>query len=304
MPPGRFIALFACLWIYPASAAPRVVTSIAPVHSLVSSVMQGVSEPDLLVPPGASPHTFALAPSDMQALYAADLIVWVGTPLERFLIKPLRILEDPGARVTLAELPGVRLLKLRPGGKDNGGNFTPSRTPMGSDPHLWLDPRNARAIVTHVAKRLAMIDAANAQRYQSNAQGTLARLDALDALIEQRLAPVKRLPFVVFHDAYQYFERRYGLNAAAVITSDPEVSPGARRIVGVRALIEAQDVRCVFGEPQFNPALVETVLEDTGARRGMLDPEGADIAPGADAYFVLMQRLADALTACLAKKAP
>lgn len=298
------LLLLASLYLSPAGATPRVVVSIAPVHSLVASVMRGVAQPELLVPVGASPHAFALAPSDMRALYDADLIVWVGRPLERFLIGALNTIDNPGARITLAALPGMDLLKLRPGSHEHSGKFVSSHTSSGVDPHLWLDPRNARVIVTHIARRLAAIDAANAQRYAANARATIARLDALDARIARRLEPVKRLPFVVFHDAYQYFERRYHLNAAAVIASDPEVSPGARWILDVRELIEAKNVRCVFGEPQFNPALVKTVLEDTGARRGTLDPEGADITPGADAYFILMERLADSLKQCLAKRTP
>ncbi|MBA2490307.1 MAG: zinc ABC transporter substrate-binding protein [Gammaproteobacteria bacterium] len=303
MSAGKYITLLllACLYTMHVSAAPRVVASIAPVHSLVASVMRGVAEPELLVPAGASPHAFALAPSDMRTLYDADLIVWVGRPLERFLIRPLNAIGNPSAQVAVAALPGMGLLKLKDSGEERDGGFMESRTTRGADPHLWLDPRNARLIVTHVARRLAALDPGNARHYATNAKATIARIDDLDARIERRLASVKHLPFVVFHDAYQYFERRYGLSAVAVIQSDPEISPGARWILEVRAAIETEHVRCVFGEPQFNSALVETVLEDTGARRGTLDPEGADIIPGPDAYFILMRRLADSLLGCLAK---
>jgi len=306
MTAGKFITVLvlACLYTSHAGAAPRVVASVAPVHSLVASVMRGVAEPELLVPAGASPHAFALAPSDMRALYDADLIVWVGRPLERFLIKALNTIGNPGAQVAVAALPGMGLLKLEDSDDERGGGYVESRTTRGADPHLWLDLRCARLIVTHIARRLAAIDASNARHYAANARATIARLDDLDARIERRLAPVKHLPFVVFHDAYQYFERRYGLNAVAVIQSDPEVSPGARWILEVRESIKTEHVRCVFAEPQFNSALVETVLEDSSAHRGTLDPEGADITPGPDAYFILMQRLADALHDCLATKTP
>jgi len=299
----KFIALLllACVYTSHVSATPRVVASIAPVHSLVASVMRGVAEPELLVSAGSSPHAFALAPSDMRALYDADLIVWVGRPLERFLVKSLHTIGIPGAQVAVAELPGMDLLKLRRDGVESGGGFVESRATRGADPHLWLDPRNARLIVTYVARRLAALDARNAQQYAVNARATIARLNDLDARIERQLAPVRHLPFVVFHDAYQYFERRYGLNTAAVIQSDPEASPGARWILDVREAIETEQVRCVFAEPQLNSALVNTVLEDSGARRGSLDPEGADIASGPEGYFILMQRLADSLHGCLAK---
>jgi zinc transport system substrate-binding protein len=279
-------------------AAPDVMVSIAPVHSLVAAIMEGVGNPELLVPPGASPHSFALRPSDMRGLHAADLVIWIGASLERFLAKPLTTLDETTARMAVAKLPGIELLSTRQGDWDDAEQAETAHR-HAIDPHLWLSPANARVIVTQVAERLVRIDPANAQRYRANANRTLRRLMGLDAGLKRELEPVKNVPYVTFHDAYQYFEEHYGLSPAGSITTSPEITPGARRIVRIRELVETGDVRCVFSEPQFTPALAQTVLEDTRANHGVLDPEGTGIPPGPDAYFMLMERVAESLIDCL-----
>lgn len=279
-----------------AKAAPDVVVSVAPLHSLVAAVTEGVLSPDLLVPSGASHHAYALRPSDALSLHAADLVIWIGEPLERFLVKSLATLDESTERMAVARLPGIELFNTRQGGDWRDAHFIQGR---GIDPHLWLSTDNARVIVRSVATRLAKMDPANAERYRANAERTLRRLAELDANLTSRLERIKGIPYIVFHDAYRYFEERYGLAPVGAITSDPDHSSGARRIVQIRDLIESADVQCVFSEPQFQPALVRTVLEDTGARRGVLDPIGANIEPGPDAYFTLMNRLAESLLECL-----
>jgi zinc transport system substrate-binding protein len=168
------------------------------------------------------------------------------------------------------------------------------------DPHLWLDPDNARAMVAAVAGRLAAIDPANAGAYRANAGALDARIAEADAALAERLAPVADVPYVVFHDAYQYFERHYGLAAVGSVTIGPERRPGARRLTEIRERIVSLDAACVFREPQFAPDLVETVVEDTGARVGTLDPLGSDVGPVPEAYPRLLRALADDLLACLA----
>jgi zinc transport system substrate-binding protein len=291
-------------------AAARVAVSIAPLHSLVAGVTAGVSEPDLLVPGGVSPHTYTLRPSDARALAAADLVVWVGPDLERFLDKPLAG-RSPQALLTAMRLPGITLREAREGGAweghadhvDEGGHAGGHDEDDGHhhDPHLWLDPLNARRLVEAVAAALSRLDPGNAAAYAANRERMVGRLDALHARLDQQLAPVRERPFVVFHDAYYYFEARYGLNAAGSVTVSAERAPGARRLNAIRAKVRSLGATCVFAEPQFRPTLVSVVLEGSGARLGLLDPVGAQLAPGPDLYFELLQGLADGLAGCLAQ---
>jgi zinc transport system substrate-binding protein len=169
-----------------------------------------------------------------------------------------------------------------------------------TDPHVWLDPDNARVMVEVIAERLAALDPANAEAYRANAEALDMRIAETDAALAERLAPIRDLPYVVFHDAYHYFERRYDLAAVGSVTISPDRRPGARRLSEIRGKVETLDAACVFREPQFAPDLVETVVEDTGADVGSLDPLGAGLAPGADLYPRLLAALADDLLDCLA----
>jgi zinc transport system substrate-binding protein len=300
-----------------AAEAPRVVASILPIHALVAGVMRGVGRPVLLLKGGASPHTYALKPSDAQALASARVIVWIGEDLEQFLVRPLKTLGRRAHKVELMEAKGVALLKARRGGiwgehrhgheehgEHHGKEEHGEHHGHGEvDAHLWLDPRNAKAMTAAIATALIKADRANAATYLANAARLAEKLDALDRELDRAVAPVRAAPFVVFHDAYQYFERRYRLNAAGAITLDPGRTPGARRLAAIRKTIRTRKARCVFAEPQFQPRLVTTVIEDTGARAATLDPLGAGIPPGEEAYFTLMRRLAADLVGCL-KRGP
>lgn len=312
-------SLLLFLWAVPvpclaaeAAGAPRVVASIAPVHSLVAGVMAGVGTPELIVKRGGSPHSYALRPSEARALAAAQVIVWVGPSLESFLAKPLATLGGKARVLTLAEAPGVRLLPAREGGVWESEEGEPEEEAEHDhahahdhgtyDPHLWLDPQNAKAIVRTVVDALGKADPSHLAAYRSNGRQLEARLDALQADLDKQLAPVRKIPFVVFHDAYQYFDRRFGLNAVGSITVSPEQAPGVRRLEETRAKIVARHARCVFSEPQFRPQLVATLIEGTTARSGVLDPEGVDLPPGPEAYFTLMRRMGDQLRDCLGEK--
>lgn len=315
------LALTALLSAAPAWAeAPKVVVSIKPIHSLVASVMQGVGEPALLVRGGASPHTYTLKPSDAKSLSAADLVVWVGPEMEGFLEKPLSANAAKAKVLTLLTVPGMLLLDARETGAwephDHGHGHEDHKAKEGAkegakhghddehehdevNTHLWLDPANARRIVTATADALAARDPANAEAYRSNAERTAQSIDALDAELKAALAPVANKPFVVFHDAYQYFEARYNLSGVGSITVNPDRRPSAKRLSAIRAKIAGLEASCVFAEPQFEPALVRTVTEGTKARTGVLDPEGADLAEGVALYPALMRNLAASLRACL-----
>lgn len=267
-----------------AAAAPKVVVSIKPLHSLVAGVMEGVGAPTLLLSGAASPHVHSLRPSGARALAAADIVFWLGPELEAFLERPLASLAGEARVVRLGALPGLT-------------------HPPGGAAHVWLSTANAGVIAAAAARALAERDPENAASYAANGADLAVRLQALDAELRARLAPVAGRPFVVFHDAYRYFVAAYGLNEVAAVAVDPQRRPGARRLMEVRARIAATGARCVFTEPQLSPALAATVVEDTGARLAELDPLGADLAPGAALYFTLMRRLGTALADCLGETA-
>jgi zinc transport system substrate-binding protein len=289
---------------------PRVVASIKPVQSLVAGVMAGVGSPELIVPGNASPHVYTLRPSDARKLDAAQVVFWVGEMYEGFLEKPLEALAGRARVVTLSEAEGVTLLRAREGGAweshaphghshgHKGGKH--DHAAREDDGHLWLDPENAKAIASAAARALSEADPANAGRYVANADSLKQRLAELDRTVAARLGPVGKQPYVVFHDAYQYFERRYGLAPAGSITVAPEGKPGAKRVQQIRAKMTKLGARCIFAEPQFEPSIVRTIAADTKAKAGVLDGLGADLPEGPDLYFTLVQRLAGSLADCLA----
>ena len=307
MPRSRFMSLAALLgvvgMISPAAAAPKVVVSIKPIHSLVAGVMAGVGEPDLIVAGGVSPHAYSLRPSAAQRLEAADLVFWIGPIFEGFLVRPLGALAGRAEVVELDRAPAITLLPAREGGAweadaDEHAHGK-SASALEQDGHLWLDPANAKAILRLAVERLSARDPENAARYAANGAALERRVDALDERLRQRLAPVQDVRFVVFHDAYHYLERRYRLAAIGSITVDPERRPSAKRLQAIRDKVLRLGARCVFSEPQFEPRLVQTVIDGTRANTGVLDPEGAALPRGPDLYFTLMNGLADALVTCL-----
>lgn len=296
-----------------AFAAPAVVASIGPVHALVAGVMEGVGTPRLLIRGAGSPHAYALKPSEARAVAEADRLFWIGPPIESFLPRVIENLA-PGTAVALAERAGLTLLPPRAAGpwqtpahddhqeheQEHHGHHDHAHDDA-YDGHVWLDPANAARMVATIADELRASDPANGPRYQANAAALEARLEALDRALRTALEPVRAVPYVVFHDAYHYFEARYGTHAVGAIAVSPERPPSARRLSEIRARIVESDIRCVFAEPQFPARVVDAVVEGTGARSAVLDPLGADIAPGTDAYFTLMHTLADSLVRCLSR---
>ncbi|MBY5462120.1 zinc ABC transporter substrate-binding protein [Rhizobium leguminosarum] len=291
-----------------AADAPVVVTSIKPIHSLVSAIMQGVGEPKLIVDGAASPHTYNLKPSNARALQDAKVIFWVGPGLEAFLEKPLQALGRDASTAELDNAPGLVKLPFREGGAFEPHDDAPEHEHDHAeadhdhdafDTHLWLDPMNAKAMAAMITTTLVAADPANALTYQGNAKALNDRLDALDAEIKGIVAPVKGKPFIVFHDAYQYFEHRYGIRVAGSITVSPETIPGAERVSEIRHKVGELGATCVFAEPQFEPRLVNVVIEGTRAKSGVLDPEAATLKAGPDLYFTLMRGIADSMKDCL-----
>ncbi len=279
----------------------HVVVSVAPLHSLVSGVMAGLGVPKLLVRGAASPHDTSLRPSDARALTRARVVIWAGPALEIFLVQAVAVLARDARVVTLTEEASLHRLPL-PGarvGNGAGNGAGAGSGPGAVDPHLWLDPANAGRMVAIFAAALAEADPDHGAAYRANATRLAERLAALDAELRDRLAPVRQVPHMVFHDAFAYFTARYGLNQVGVVAVNPGVRPGARHLSALRRRIRERRVACVFAEAQFNPALVAAMTGGTGARVATLDPLGAGLAPGPEAYFVLMRALAAALVDCL-----
>lgn len=282
----------------------HVVTSIKPIQSLVAMVMESVSEPALIVKGAASPHAYSMKPSDAEALAQANVVFWGGHQLEHFLEKPLSTLGANARAIALLDEPTINKLKPR-----DGGTFEPDRDGDADhaegdavDPHFWLDPENGRAALQIIASTLEQADPANAARYADNATKADASLRALETSIGKELEPVKGKPFIVFHDAYHYFEARFGVRAAGSITVSPDVQPGAARIAEMEDKIRSLGAVCIFSEPQFEPKLVDTVAAGSHALKGVLDPVGADLADGPSLYPTLLQNLAANLKDCLNKE--
>lgn len=274
--------------------------------------MEGAGEPKLLVGSGASPHTYSLKPSDARALQDAQLFFWVGEDLETFLIKPLASLPRSARIIKLAEAPGVELLGSRqstlaqehvqPDDGRHESDVNDDHRPVHgrADMHVWLDIDNAKAIIQAIAAALVEADPGRAGLYRSNAEHTQARLHDLDQELRSALTPVASRPYIVFHDAYRYFERRYGLTSVGSITVSPERQPSVQRVAAVRKRIIESNAACIFGEPQFEPTLIKTLTEGTDIRVGVLDAEGGtEVEPDPQAYFTIMRNIGKALTTCL-----
>jgi zinc transport system substrate-binding protein len=303
-----------------ATAEPlKVAVTIAPVHSLAAAVMEGLGEPKLLVRAGSSEHSYSMRPSDARELNEAQIVIRVSDRLETFLNKPIAALSKAATVVTLADIPGLTLLPPREGGtfeahvhrheshahgegERGAGADAHDEDAQGEadiDLHLWLDPDNAARIADRIAEALGQVRPEEAAAYKANAEKLKERLAALDVELKGQLAGLGSASFIVFHDAYQYFEARYGIKAAGSITVSPERQPGAARLKAIRAKIAEASSACVFAEPQFEPKLVARLIEGTKAKSGTLDGLGANLPEGPDLYFAMMRGLAASLKGCL-----
>lgn len=348
----------------------RVLTSIKPIHSLVSGVMSGVGEAELLLDGASSPHTYSLKPSQARSLQEADVIFWVSDELEVFLEKPLETLGQNARIVALEDVPGLTKLAFREGGafdahEDHGaheghaahedhedheehadhedhenhedhekhaahddhkehaaheehkeheaqneqhehhddkeeGHHAEAHEHAESDPHIWLDPVNAGLLVSHIASVLSDKDSANAAKYNANAAAMQEQLTLLASDVDALLKPVADRPFVVFHDAYHYFEDRFGLQAAGSLTISPETMPGAARLAEIKQKLNDVEAACIFSEPQFQSRIVDVAREGTNAKAGLLDPLGVDLEKGPDLYDQLIREMANSFHDCLA----
>ncbi|GLQ26277.1 zinc ABC transporter substrate-binding protein [Sulfitobacter pacificus] len=371
--------LFLALSLLPAVAradVPAVAVDIAPVHSLVSRVMQGVGTPDLVIPAGASPHGYAMRPSEARSLSGADLVVWVGAGLTPWLADPIEALAPNAEKLALMDAQGMSLLGFREGagfgeaghdhghghddhghddkdheghddhahedkdheghddhahedkdheghddhahedkdheghddhahedkdheGHDDHGHEGHAHHGDGQDPHIWLDPANAAVALDAIAKALAALDPGNAPTYLENAQQGQAELAELTQELTSQLSEAKGRPFIVFHDAYHYFEARFGTEAVAAVSAGDAATPGPARISALRAQVTEAAPVCAFAEPQMNTALLQTVFEGQDTKLAMLDPLGATLTPGPDLYGEMIRGIATSMAECL-----
>ena len=318
-----------------------VVSSIRPIHSLVSGVMGDIAQSHLLVSGGDSPHTYALKTSDARLLQSADIVFWVGEDMESFLDKAISSLSPEAKIVALSEVPNLVLLPVREGGvweahdhdhhdddghaghdevkgheheeehhgeehheeshatHDDDAHHDESKDHEEMGMHVWLDPQNAIVMVEAIAKALSEVDRDSADIYRRNADLMIERLEALTKQISTQLAGLEQRRFIQFHDAFQYLENRFSLNAAGSITLNPERQVGAGRVQAIRQRIIDERVVCIFTEPQFEPKLVNVITEGLAIKVASLDPIGLDFLPGPDLYFSLLIRNSDALKSCL-----
>jgi len=279
----------------PANADVKVVTSIKPIHSLASYLMDGVGKPDLIVDGYASPHGFALKPSHAKMLQNADLIFWVGEDLENFLEKPLKSIAKKAEKIELMEIKGLNKLKFRERnifeGHDDHGHAHGEY-----DPHIWLDPHNAEVMVEEIANQLAAIDPQNADAYKKNSKNAI---DDIEKLIKETKKEMKKgISYIVFHDAYQYFEKEFNVSALGALTLNTDVAPGAKQISEIKEIIEHENVKCLFSEPQFNPDIIKSIAKGTNVKVGVLDPLGANLENGKELYFKLIKDISSSLKKC------
>ena len=331
--PIIFSILSILTFFTPANAEIKVVASIKPIHSLASYLMDGIAKPDLIVDGYASPHGFAMKPSHAKMLQNADLIFWVGEDLESFLEKPLSSIAKKAEKIELMDIKGLQVLKFRERnifdehdhddhghddhgkkeddhddhGHDDHGKKEDDHDDHGHDdhdghahgefdPHIWLDPINAKAMLNEMAEHLIENDPKNEAKYKSNLAKALQEIDKLTIDVMTDLS--SSVASIVFHDAYQYFEKRFNVNILGAFTVNTDVMPGAEQLAEIREIIEHDKVACVFSEPQFNPDIIKAVAKDMNIKTGVVDPLGATLDPGKDLYFKLIRNMSASFKGC------
>ena len=299
-----------------ANAEIKVVASIKPIHSLASYLMDGVAKPDLIVDGYASPHGFAMKPSHAKMLQNADIVFWVGEDLENFLEKPLNSIATKAEKIEFMDLKGLVKLKFRERNifddhddhdhdehakKDDHDDHDHHDGHEGHhhgefDPHIWLDPINAKTILFEMSKHLIENDPKNEATYRANLSKAYKEIDKLTANVSSELT--NSVASIVFHDAYQYFEKRFDVNILGAFTVNTDVMPGAEQLAEIREIIEHDKVACVFSEPQFNPDIIKAVARDMNIKTGVVDPLGATLNPGKNLYFDLIKNMSSSFKGC------
>ena len=271
---------------------PAVVTDIAPVQSLVAMVMQGLGTPEMIVTPGGGAHGVALRPSQARALQGADLVIWMGPELTPRLSKPIKTLAGRAVQLQLLDAPNTHLLSLR---EDDGHNHDSDGH---HDPHAWLDPENGHLWLGLIAELLAAQDPENAPRYRANALAGQAGLVVLQSELTALLKPMKRRAYVTFHDAYQYFENRFGLSPVGAVSASDAGNPGPARVARLQERLAKAGKYCAFSAPQFDPGMLQAVTGRDDLSIIPLDPMGAQLTVGPGLYPALLRDMAQAFAGC------
>ncbi|UVL40600.1 zinc ABC transporter substrate-binding protein [Pseudomonas sp. B21-040] len=293
-----FVASF--LLIGSAHAEVKVLTSIKPLQLIAAAVQDGLAIPEVLLPPGASPHNYALRPSDVRKVQSVDLLYWIGPDMEGFLPRVLNGRTLPS--VAVQDLPGLNLRHFAEDSQshaEDADEHDHDHRPGTLDAHLWLSPVNARVIATKMAADLSAADPANAARYQSNLKAFDERLDALDLRLKARLAGIAGKPYFVFHEAFDYFEDAYGLKHTGVFSVAAEVQPGAQHVATMRARLQEVGKTCVFSEPPLRPRLAETLVAGLPVKLAELDALGGYTPATAQGYEQVLEKLGNDLAGCL-----
>ena len=320
----RLFALSSTLFVLNAPAIANettgVVVTIKPLHSLVSGVIGDTGKAELLVKGYASPHGFQLKPSQVKSLQQATVIFSIHERLETFLQRALSNAPSEAKQSVVTESARMKLLPVREGGPweghDHGHHEEKHEKHSdhkdhkehkghddheGGDVHVWLTPQNATKIIKAITRDLSKTFPQNRNVYKANARNYIKKLEKLDTEIETRLKDIKTKPYIYFHDAFQYFEKTYGLNGVGTISVEPDESPSPKRLSEIRKKIRETNTSCVFKEPQFSDRVINAVVDQTSARIGTLDPLGAKIDSGPEMYFTLLRNVANTLHSCLSK---
>ena len=277
----------------------RVITSIKPVHSLVSAVMAGIGQPDLILDGAHSPHGYILKPSKAGLLAKADIIFWIGPSLEAFLQKPVKTIGSSAISVELAKADGLKTLPFREINSDKHSDTADAHDHGATDPHIWLDPQNAKAMVPMIANSLSDADAKNEKTYKANAAKLTKELDLQTDRSEKILTTVGKKPFITHHDGYQYFEQRFGLNSKGALIANPEILPGMGHALKIRDNLKTIGKSCLFTEKQFSQKFVTVMTENTDTKIALLDPLGSELKPGPELYFSLIEQMTNTFYECL-----
>lgn len=295
---SRSSFILATLLLAPSVAsANTILTSFKPIQMIVTELTQGVSKPEVLMNSNASPHDYALKPSDVKKVHSADMVVWFGPDLEAFLTK---VIESNDNVIEIAKIPGIN---LRAYGHEEHDHDAHEGHHHGShDPHFWLGIDQVAVAAKYISDKLIETDPDNAMAYQENLDSFLIALKEKQQSIREQLAPVKDKGYYVFHDAYGYYEEEFGLNNLGHFTVSPERKPGAKSLIAIKKTIVRENVQCVFSEPQFTPAVIDSVTRGSNAKQGQLDPIGSTVEVKSGSYFDFLQQLTDSYASCLSAK--
>lgn len=277
--------------------APRIVATIPPIHSLVTMILEGIAQPDLIVKGFASPHDYAMAPSDASKVAHADIIFWAGPALEGFLIKSMDNLD---ATTRVVALGDTEASESHSDHAKKEHKHTHEHEHDGPDQHFWLSPARAKQALEDIATALSEMLPAQNQLITTNKETALATLDALEAELKSLVDPIQDQQAVVLHDAYSQFTEHFGLKSFIALSVTPEHRPGPAQLRKIRHAIKEHNIRCVFREPQYPKRYTALLIEGSTAREGTLDPLGGGLTPGAKLYAELMTGLATSLRNCMA----